>query len=1352
MSPYEEMRDLLQDMMRDIITARDFPPPNLLWERYHQRIEPLCKREELREEFVALGGDILLPRAIELVRLLKQLRQRFDALGPSRSLVEHMRMEALVRRRPPRLLRLEDLPGELEMIARLLRPSEEEQQHQDSSTAAREGELRVSTFQVEGWKKALEVIRHRQGMVITAPTGSGKTEVFLLPIIYEITRQLAEEVPANQVPRFVLLYPRVTLLKDQLERALRYVYRAELEISLKSLWGGAVPPKGKRITIGFQFGGVGPDPESALENSEIFEGYTFRYIDKCVICKKGHYELDPKKYNNRKNTLLKCNSCGANFHISIGRNYHADLMPHLLITTAESFDQISIYPLEKFENYIKSIAGIVLDEAHVYHSIYGSHIHHMLRRLEELRDGQALAKLAASATILEPERFAANLFYGGKSDQLVVHKAEDDSSVPTGLELLYVLQKPEERVEASSLLIQTVMAVGHALLRGEGRSTVFCDSLDMVGRFRAQISDAEEQRRLWSFRCNLEQLCFNQRRCPRTAPASCRIYEQGECWRGLPAGGQCTSELPDLHIQPLKIVEVTSKAKAAHHDEDIILATAAFEIGVDDSRIQAVIQYLIPHTLFSFIQRRGRAGRGWRSTAYSMLVLDTSPISHFYLRHYRRLIEGSYELPLKTDNPVISSIHGIISRKRKELAAYTSLHKVEKGLLQWIWDNISNCGIINQYYKNDITKYSDASLEEKLKFLKKWTNINKVDLEYKLGIKSLIDHVEDEICTLEETARLSLDFLKQEDSSSEEISRHFLKMNDYLSHLLYSTKDRHTIERISYIISRMADLWKNVADNGIKNFSDVERLYKFFFKLEELFKDKRILRYPPEAMKIVLQASFYLHLDDISDNACNYRVEYLLPEGYFLATKPILVNASLVRGEGVEPETKVELENIGVLANALIPYRTLYRYYARRISTIDVVPLPERSSDHEITIRLRGAEGLHHAEFFAPYKVSVRTLETDKQGQQVVKMCENCRMIYSISRTRHCCESQLRYVTLQASPMIKRSYTVGPAERRLTFSLSLLKTMKGVTIVEGAEVSARRMLPEANGHYVPQKRPPLSFLARYEIPLRYDLTTDGIRWQLQNLVTTLLTDQQLHQELGQIKVQGQPKHLDSELILHTAAHMLYKTIATMSGVNEQALEYWYDVQRCEVVVWEGYEGGAGLSEVFAHALKTRPREVYQALLASVLCPINLAEDPQQPMEQGWREEFARSWLLSIGPMEPLAQTFSGQVVIDQIADEAEWTRQYGGDQLAEDESSKLSCHAHDGCPVCIYVTTCCRGRYRQAPYVSRRVGEALVRQLLRRTSRSEVDQLHAEAASLGLETVACWPLDRQEQEWALFLL
>ncbi|WP_162179463.1 DEAD/DEAH box helicase [Thermogemmatispora carboxidivorans] len=1261
-------------------------------------------------------------------------------------------MEALVRRRPPRDLRLEDLTGELGAIAQLLKASEEEQRHQDSSPAAKEGELRVSTFQVEGWEKALQVIRHSQGMVITAPTGSGKTEVFLLPIIYEITRQLAKKVPANQVPRFVLLYPRVALLKDQLERVLRYVYRAELEISQKSMWGEVFHPERGRITIGFQFGGVGPDPESALENSEIFESRTFIYIDKCVICKKGSYELKSVKYNKRKNTLLKCNNCGANFHVSIGRNYHADLMPHLLITTAESFDQISVYPLEKFENYIKSITGIVLDEAHVYHSIYGAHIHHMLRRLEELRGGQALAKLAASATILEPERFAASLFYGEKSDQLVVHKAEDGSSVPTGLELLYVLQKPEEQVEASSLLIQAVMAVGHALLRGEGRSTVFCDSLDMVGRFHAQISDAEEQRRLWSFRCNLEQLCFNQRRCPRTVPASCRVYEQGECWRGLPAGEQCTNELPDLHMQPLKIVEVTSKAKATYHDEDIILATAAFEIGVDDSRIQAVIQYLIPHTLFSFIQRRGRAGRGWRSTAYSMLVLDTSPISHFYLRHYRRLIEGSYELPLKTDNPVISAIHGIISRKRKELAAYTSLHKVEKGLLQWIWNNISNCGIIKHYYGDELINYGDASLEEKVKFLKEWINTNKIELEHKLGLKSLIDRIEDEICTLEETARLSLDFLKQEGSSSEEISKRFLEIDNYLSNILYNTKDKYTIEKISYITRKMAYLWKNIADNDTNNFSDVERLYKFFFKLGELFKDKRILRYPPEAMKIVLQASFYLHLDDTSDSACTYRVEYLLPEGYFLATKPILVNASLARGEGVEPETKVELENIGVLANALIPYRTLYRYYARHISTIDVVPLPERSSDQEITIRLRGAEGLHHAEFFAPYKVSVRTLETDKQGQQVVKMCEQCRMIYSISRTRHCCDSQLRYVTLQASPVIKRSYAVGPAERRLTFSLSLLKTMKGVTMVEGAEVSARRMLPEANGHYVPQKRPPLSFLARYEIPLRYDLTTDGIRWQLQHLVTTLLADQQLQRELGQIKVQGQLKHLDSELILHTAAHMLYKTIATISGVNEQALEYWYDVQRCEVVVWEGYEGGTGLSEVFAHALKTRPKEVYQALLACVLCPIHLAEDPQQPIEPGWREELGRSWLVSSEPMNPLSQTLSRQMVLDQIADEAEWTRQHSSGRLADDESSKLSCYTHDGCPVCIYVTTCCRGRYRQAPYVSRRVGEALLRQLLRRTSRSEVDQLHADAARLGLETVACWPLDRQGREWALFLL
>src|SRR3712207_6996375 len=47
-----------------------------------------------------------------------------------------------------------------------------------------------SRFDLDGWQKVVTAINQQTGLVITAPTGSGKTEVFLLPTIQQIVKSL----------------------------------------------------------------------------------------------------------------------------------------------------------------------------------------------------------------------------------------------------------------------------------------------------------------------------------------------------------------------------------------------------------------------------------------------------------------------------------------------------------------------------------------------------------------------------------------------------------------------------------------------------------------------------------------------------------------------------------------------------------------------------------------------------------------------------------------------------------------------------------------------------------------------------------------------------------------------------------------------------------------------------------------------------------------------------------------------------------------------------------------------------------------------------------------------------------
>jgi hypothetical protein len=240
----------------------------------------------------------------------------------------------------------------------------------------------------------------------------------------------------------------------------------------------------------------------------------------------------------------------------------------------------------------------------------------------------------------------------------------------------------------------------------------------------------------------------------------------------------------------------------------------------------------------------------------------------------------------------------------------------------------------------------------------------------------------------------------------------------------------------------------------------------------------------------------------------------------------------------------------------------------------------------------------------------------------------------------------------------------------------------------------------------------LDFEARYEIPLRYGLSTKGIIWSLRGVVERLLQDESLREQVGRILAQNSLKKLSKQLILHTAAHLLHRAIAALSGVNEQQLEYCVNLEKEEVVVWERYEGGGGISEIFVDSLRTDAVEIYQALLSSVLCPVDLAERQDWASSDDLRTVLAEQWRLS-----------PDDEFITHLAQEAESERQV--QRQREDEETRLVCRppdGPDGCPACIH-TTYCTERYEQPLAVSRLVGEAILRCLVQQVTRGEAEEL-----------------------------
>lgn len=403
---------------------------------------------------------------------------------------------------------------------------------------------------------------------------------------------------------------------------------------------------------------------------------------------------------------------------------------------------------------------------------------------------------------------------------------------------------------------------------------------------------------------------------------------------------------------------------------------------------------------------------------------------------------------------------------------------------------------------------------------------------------------------------------------------------------------------------------------------------------------------------------------------------------------------------------------------------TAYRYHGNFLSTLDmrVMGLPETISTSSggqikrVIVRLNEPEGVSRGDYYEAHKIGVRALSTDQGGMQLVKICPVCLRLHSLNRNRRCHEAEaLQTVKLRLSPVVERAYKAQESEStRITPSISRLDRMDGCTTILGSDVSYQRYF-EIDGQFQPRGKG--SFEARYDQALRYEFPSKGLRWDLSSIVSVLLQDQGLLAALQNTEIEER-KELNADLVVHTAAHLLVRTMSAISGVNEELLEYVCDADAREAVVWERFEGGAGLTEVVVNALQSDPMRVYREMLATVLCPIYLAELPESADIAGLRAELSQKWRL------PSDGDFLNELISDVQAEQAS--------QSQPMKKEDLICSKHDGCPTCVH-TTYCTCRREQTSRVSRLVAEAILSLCVRREqNRAQTESLMTQAMGESL--------------------
>jgi hypothetical protein len=506
--------------------------------------------------------------------------------------------------------------------------------------------------------------------VVAADTGSGKTEAAGLPLI---AAAAADRLKGIRGVRAVLAYPRIRLAANQAQRLTRYLAALAREPGMPT------------VTLGLQVGQV-PESFDTLNERERAAGwtsagegqFTFPFFA-CPAEDCGGELLLQHGKEDQAADRLTCTQCSWHYNGWIGSKAKLrENPPDLFLPTTDSLHQwlhdVRYGRLFGDDPAFAPPRAILADEIHLYSHIHGAQVGLALRRLAaraEINAGghRSVLAIGMSATLGEPA-VAWGRLIGRETIVAIQPEPQEKIRSPRGREYFYFVQPEVESrgqdIAGASTTIQTLMCLAHGMRRRTGReggfrSLVFLDSIDKVRRLHAAFSDAEESKRLARYRTRfyVDESTGDPRDGCCGEPSGCDAFRNGECWwfaatdrqqhgaQGYRRPGQTLK----VAEQPVSSV-ATGRIEALIKDSDVVFSTSSLEVGYDDPDITLVYQHYAPQNLASFIQRKGRGGRGTDDRPITGVTLSIySSRDSWWFRQPHEMIEPvGFESPLNPDN------------------------------------------------------------------------------------------------------------------------------------------------------------------------------------------------------------------------------------------------------------------------------------------------------------------------------------------------------------------------------------------------------------------------------------------------------------------------------------------------------------------------------------------------------------------------------------------------------------------------------------------------------------------------------------------------------------------------------
>jgi DEAD/DEAH box helicase domain-containing protein len=272
-----------------------------------------------------------------------------------------------------------------------------------------------------------------------------------------------------------------------------------------------------------------------------------------------------------------------------------------LVLTNPDMLHVGILPHhDNWGDFLANLALVVVDEAHIYRGVFGSHVANVLRRLRRMARayGTEPRFVLTSATIRNPRALAENL---------------------TGLDFELVDRDGAPRSGRQVVMCNPPLLDEHSGRRASSLSEAAGLFADLIGT-------------------GTRTICF-----ARSRRAAELIYQFA---RGRLDRNDDTRGLGDL-IAPYRAGYTPQQrreieSRLASGELLGVVATSALELGIDIGHLDAAISVTFPGTVASLRQQWGRAGRRERH-GLALYVAGEDALDQFFCRHPEEFLDRPVE-------------------------------------------------------------------------------------------------------------------------------------------------------------------------------------------------------------------------------------------------------------------------------------------------------------------------------------------------------------------------------------------------------------------------------------------------------------------------------------------------------------------------------------------------------------------------------------------------------------------------------------------------------------------------------------------------------------------------------------